>query len=970
MRSPTAASLALKAALLSSASAYQFHPWGFQSGAFAPLTTSSDPHRAAAQSEMINDDSYAAAMYHDPTHNLVFVTGSTYGTYFDSSPEELDRDVKGAMGMSDLEGGRDVHHAHLPKSDCFLGILKLPRVVDGPEVPDGHVQGMGNPAPWLAREADGESSNQPQLIYARRFGTPQNAEACSSVLMLPQVHDALLRSPAQLKLALLGHVTPTPLSAAEAASSVALPAGASNADTDRGGFLHSLSGSPEEVETNEGRAYGFVADFDVSLTADETFAQAPDDTSFHNAYGALLGGAVLDGSALVYPVAMAQNKRDRNQLYVVSMHSENGAAVPNPDYHTTAREELDGTIHARADATLGGAGGDGARLVGGAPQYGSDFYVKVQQLSIVPSQELMNVEPTPDEQVKRTMTNGWGFGFKLNDADDVRPSAVAFVQGRTPDEDLLLLGGTTRKDGERDAFITKLLVPAPSPVADVTTGHTVEEALEDESVHPTKRIDSTTDRDETVTAICLPPPDLRSGAVEHAYVVGSSTKSNDPSVAYLLKLRLDDLSIEWKQHLPSIHPDGIGGDVLGEGCAVSPGGTTVYIGGTIDGGSALNPGADATVHPVGGKTDVFVVAYDGDFGHVKWARQLGTVAEDKLARGGGVSTDDRGNVILMGSTRGGLQRHREDVTKMLPEEGGQAHMASDVFVMSLSRLNGEYVNAPYTGDGNAPPVSTSGGVAEPSLLDQEAEEALETYEGGVGLSPGAIVGAAFVAIAVSAALLFLVARSLKARKRRLRATEPGDILRLWENEGGDDFSFSGRRILGGRRTSAMVPPIKGASSSDWDDTEGLGGSISRNASWMRSGGDDGSVHSAGSGKGSSSPKSASSPKSYTSDQTEKNLDFISTLRQEANASISKMIHKGDDDGATDDPRVDSGNSIKSLLTHYREKKKGGLVAEEGSPGTGKGKGTKSPPPPPPRKKKDGDAAQDSERDGLSEFTIV
>ena len=56
----------------------------------------------------------------------------------------------------------------------------------------------------------------------------------------------------------------------------------------------------------------------------------------------------------------------------------------------------------------------------------------------------MAMEPTYDEKVKRTMEEGWGLGFKLNNADDVWPSSVAFMKGQTPDEDLLLLGGTTR----------------------------------------------------------------------------------------------------------------------------------------------------------------------------------------------------------------------------------------------------------------------------------------------------------------------------------------------------------------------------------------------------------------------------------------------------------------------------------------------------------------------------------------------
>ena len=185
--------------------------------------------------------------------------------------------------------------------------------------------------------------------------------------------------------------------------------------------------------------------------------------------------------------------------------------------------------------------------------------------------------------------------------------------------------------------------------------------MQNESIHPTQRIDSTTGRDETVTSICLPPPDPLSGLVTHAYVVGSSASTRESSQAYIVKLRLDDLSIAWKEHVPSVHPPGLSGDVLGEGCAVSPDGTKVFLAGTISGSSAVDGrilpnngsggGADdgKIIRPVGGISDVFVIAYDVDFGNAMWARQLGTVNEDKLARGGGIACDNGGTSSSWGA---------------------------------------------------------------------------------------------------------------------------------------------------------------------------------------------------------------------------------------------------------------------------------------------------------------------------------
>ena len=59
-------------------------------------------------------------------HGLVYFAGVTYGTFFDSVMD-VGGNVRGAVGMSAANDGRDAWRPHLPCRDCFLGVLRLPR---------------------------------------------------------------------------------------------------------------------------------------------------------------------------------------------------------------------------------------------------------------------------------------------------------------------------------------------------------------------------------------------------------------------------------------------------------------------------------------------------------------------------------------------------------------------------------------------------------------------------------------------------------------------------------------------------------------------------------------------------------------------------------------------------------------------------------------------------------------------------
>ena len=581
------------------------------------------------------------------------------------------------------------------------------------------------------------------------------------------------------------------------------------------------------------------------------------------------------------------------------------------------------------------------------------------------------MEPTYDEKVKRTMEKGWGFGFKLNDATDVRPSSIVFIKGRTPNDDLLLLGGTTRRGDaegdvrELDGFVTKLSPPAPSPVSDVTTGGTVEDAVRDEGEggHTTRRIESTTGRDETVAALCLPPPDPRTGAVEHVYVVGSSAAAlaaPGPSQAYIIKMRLDDLGTVWKAHVPSIHPAGIGGDVLGEGCAVTPDGRDVYLAGTIDGGSAIDTGvSDPRLRPIGGSTDVFVVSFDAGFGHVRWARQLGTLHEDKLARGGGVACDNEGNAIVMGSTRGALQRSRPEGNggterdRGGTQSGALGRLASDVFLMSLSREDGEYINAPYASGGDtavSSPVSAS--IPEPVAGASE------------GMSAPTAAFLFVVVIGLAAALFFIAVR----RRNSDTAKQRGNIERMWDEQSRGGFSVGSARPRGGLGTRAhAVATNFSRRVRGYKDPDDEHSSVVRNATWMsneygETAKDGSDAYSTGSG----------SSKGSGSSRRQENDSFLASLRQEANLTMNRMIKDPKKAGVATDPRLDGGASIKSLLRHYREGKKevffDGKTEGEGSGDGEEGDTNTRTPPPPHGKNKDEHGANSAVE--MSEFSIT
>lgn len=100
--------------------------------------------------------------------------------------------------------------------------------------------------------------------------------------------------------------------------------------------------------------------------------------------------------------------------------------------------------------------------------------------------------------------------------------------------------------------------------------------------------------------------------------------------------------------------------------------------GTTSAGATLNVGKDLsnTMTNTGGK-DVFVAQYSTSDGQLQFTRQIGSAEDDWLSYGRTIVTDNQGNAILTGNTRGSLFRE-----KLLN--------VSDLFVMSIQRETGAF----------------------------------------------------------------------------------------------------------------------------------------------------------------------------------------------------------------------------------------------------------------------------------------
>lgn len=474
------------------------------------------------------------------------------------------------------------------------------------------------------------------LDYSRRFGKRGVSEACTALSVVPS-------SGGKTRVITSGH-------------------------TGEGGFLTTF----RKLGTPFSAVYGFLLEIDIE-----------DDSLF----GTLHGGSLLNDHSVQYPIAIATG--DQEAYYVVSLSSNIDTVNP-----------LFSTLDPRPDTAAGGAAG---------PEYGSHYSAFIKKIVPKTNDQILYEKTeagefslTIDEGgLKETVRSGWNrlISPKIS-LDNI--SMEHFLQiadlkylplvKEDADPDGLVLVGTTTGYGE--AFGSNLNEDEAADESFRNKAGFVTLLDLDGKIEAAVRIEAD-DADVVIRGVCF---DQTASSVQSVYVVGettglldddmkvqdlSTTSDGSPSKhAFLTKIDISGLSIKWTRQLGG----SIGKDIIAEGCAVAPGNDVVYMAGTVFDGDKIRFGTNVTSSA--GGDDVFVANYIAEDGKTRFVKQIGSSKDDWLAKGNGIVTDDIGNALLLGNTKGSVMRWRGDEDKNnLPTLDGRTS-SSDIFLFNLDKSSG------------------------------------------------------------------------------------------------------------------------------------------------------------------------------------------------------------------------------------------------------------------------------------------
>lgn len=479
-----------------------------------------------------------------------------------------------------------------------------------------------------------------RLDYSRRFGKNDVNEACTAVT-------AVRGKTGNTRVITSGHTEDT-------------------------GILTSLRslGAPKSS------VYGFLLDLEFG----------------DNNSGTLSGGNLINDHTVQYPIALANNpspKDDEEEaFYVVALSS-----------HIKSKNPIAGDSGPRPDKAVGGTA---------LPEYGSHYSAYIKK--IVPKtqaeldfdeSEAQSFDLKNDEGgLKETFRTGWTKLLSPKISLDsisiehyLQIVDLKFVprKNQTLDtEGSLILAGTTSGYGK--AFGALVDNEEDDESFRYKSGFITIFDL-DGAVEASVRIEID-EQDVVIKGVCF---EERTDVVESFYVVGETRGlladnlqkqdlSKDASGrngkhAFLAKIDINNLSRVWTRQIGGA----LGKDVFSEGCAVSPGGDAVYMAGTVSGGDKIR--LETSVTESGGGDDVFVANY-GANGNQNYVNQMGSSRDDWLARGNGIVTDDMGNALVLGNSKGSMMRWRGDEYEESSTSLSTRDLPSDIFLFSVDKITG------------------------------------------------------------------------------------------------------------------------------------------------------------------------------------------------------------------------------------------------------------------------------------------
>lgn len=491
----------------------------------------------------------------------------------------------------------------------------------------------------LTMPAQGSTMN---LAYSRRFGQASVEESCSALAFIPSPSDG------ETKIVTAGH-------------------------TEHKGFMTTLRSLGSPVST----VYGFLLNLELNVRS--KFLGVVD------IIGKLDGGGLMNDHTVQYPVAVAVNplpeSEEDDAIYVASLSSP-----------FKGKNLLGANLQQSPDKAAAG-GLD-------QPEYGNHYSVFIKKL-VSKTPEEMNFEDdeadlfnsdNSEGGLKETKRSTWtqllSPSISLNNmatehylqisdlkyvpivTDSVRSDRLVLV-GTTSGYGDSFGGANSKEDDIDESFLYK--------TGFVTTFDV------DGGLKQSTRIEIE-EEDVFIKGVCY---EEGKDHVEFIYLVGETrgliadniqkqdlardASGRHSKHALLIKMNVQTLERVWARQVGGT----LGKDVISHGCAVTPNDDTVYIAGSVADGDSIR--LQTTPIMSAGGDDIFVANYDSLTGDINFLKQIGTSQNDWLAKGNGIVTDESGNAIILGNTRGSMMRYRGE-EDLLP--------SSDIFVLSVEKGTG------------------------------------------------------------------------------------------------------------------------------------------------------------------------------------------------------------------------------------------------------------------------------------------
>jgi hypothetical protein len=432
-----------------------------------------------------------------------------------------------------------------------------------------------------------------------------------------------------------------------------------NAGSSVGGVLDSLFDRYATVAT---RRYGTLMDLQ----------QVPKTKSNIN-YNILqiTGGAVLQGNAAVYPMAIASARDDSGDLFVAAMFSDSDSS--QSDFFTFP---VDPNTVFPVGRTFG---------------MSIDGYRK----RTIDISDSANTEPqrTAERTFRQFYVPRSGASVSVAGLAVVSDTMLVVVghtfgQGKAFGNGFASLDNNSELDSPTsDGFVTKLRADNGQLYSSSNSGW-----------DNTYRVESMDGGHEEIHGLCHHAYGTDADN-DFVYVVGSTTGNVDRDVieagnansirkAFLMKVKLSTMERVWTFQLSVDKSAGL----HGVSCSVTRDGLTVWWAGHVEAGFILGSN---TLTPYG-EIDIFISKVNAENGKQEFVRQIGSEANDLLANKGGITTDMDGNAIVVGNTFGSLYRKRN-------EESGDT---ANVFITTISRFNGNMSPMASHPDFVPPPAPT------------------------------------------------------------------------------------------------------------------------------------------------------------------------------------------------------------------------------------------------------------------------